>query len=109
MSMGASDTAVLDAAAGPLTDSGADSGLFADPAKTTRTRDLAYDALQESETRYRRLFETARDGILLLNADTGQIPRRIPRKEAMGSGHVRGHSAEQRNVPQAANRGLCPI
>ena len=29
--------------------------------------------LQASETRYRRLFETARDGILLLNADTAQI------------------------------------
>ena len=33
----------------------------------------AFDELQESERRYRRLFETARDGILLLNADTGQI------------------------------------
>jgi diguanylate cyclase (GGDEF)-like protein/PAS domain S-box-containing protein len=30
-------------------------------------------ALRISESRYRRLFETARDGILLLNADTGQI------------------------------------
>jgi PAS domain-containing protein len=26
-----------------------------------------------SETRYRRLFETAQDGILILDADTGQI------------------------------------
>ena len=31
------------------------------------------DALQVSETRYRRLFETAQDGILLLDADSGQI------------------------------------
>ena len=31
------------------------------------------DALKESETRYRRLFETAQDGILLLDADSGQI------------------------------------
>ncbi len=31
------------------------------------------DALKISETRYRRLFETAQDGILLLDADTGQI------------------------------------
>ena len=31
------------------------------------------EALKVSETRYRRLFETALDGILLLNADTGQI------------------------------------
>lgn len=30
-------------------------------------------ALQASESRYRRLFETARDGILLLNAETAQI------------------------------------
>jgi len=30
-------------------------------------------ALQVSETRYRRLFETAQDGILLLDADLGQI------------------------------------
>ncbi len=31
------------------------------------------EALRISETRYRRLFETAQDGILLLNADTAQI------------------------------------
>ncbi len=30
-------------------------------------------ALQVSEMRYRRLFETAQDGILILNGDTGQI------------------------------------
>lgn len=30
-------------------------------------------ALQESEKRYRRLFESARDGILILDADTGKI------------------------------------
>jgi len=33
----------------------------------------ALDALRVSEIRYRRLFETAQDGILLLNADTAQI------------------------------------
>ncbi len=31
------------------------------------------EALQVSETRYRRLFETAQDGILILDADTGRI------------------------------------
>jgi PAS domain S-box-containing protein len=31
------------------------------------------EALKTSETRYRRLFETARDGILILDAGTGQI------------------------------------
>ena len=30
-------------------------------------------ALQASETRYRRLFETAQDGILILDAETGEI------------------------------------
>jgi PAS domain S-box-containing protein len=30
-------------------------------------------ALKDSETRYRRLFETAQDGILILNAKTGMI------------------------------------
>lgn len=33
----------------------------------------ALKALRLSESRYRRLFETARDGILLLNPDTAQI------------------------------------
>jgi len=30
-------------------------------------------ALEASESRYRRLFETAKDGILILNGDTGQV------------------------------------
>jgi PAS domain S-box-containing protein len=34
---------------------------------------LAQEALQASELRYRRLFESAKDGILILNADSGQI------------------------------------
>ena len=33
----------------------------------------AEEALQASELRYRRLFETAQDGILILDGDTGQI------------------------------------
>lgn len=35
--------------------------------------DQVDDALKESEIRYRRLFESAKDGILILNATTGQI------------------------------------
>jgi two-component system CheB/CheR fusion protein len=31
------------------------------------------EALQISELKYRRLFEAAQDGILILNAETGQI------------------------------------
>jgi len=34
---------------------------------------LAQEALQASELRYRRLFESAKDGILILDADSGQI------------------------------------
>jgi len=37
------------------------------------THKQAETALQISETRYRRLFETAQDGILILDADTGKI------------------------------------
>src|SRR5450631_4392892 len=33
----------------------------------------AEDALRASETRYRRLFESAKDGILILDADTGKV------------------------------------
>ena len=33
----------------------------------------AYEAMKASETRYRRLFETAQDGILILDAEAGQI------------------------------------
>jgi len=36
-------------------------------------RKLAENTLTTSETRYRRLFETAKDGILILNAVTGKI------------------------------------
>ncbi len=31
------------------------------------------EALQDSEKRYRRLFESAQDGILILDADTGKV------------------------------------
>jgi len=40
---------------------------------TDAQSDRALKALRVSEARYRRLFETARDGILLLNSDTAQI------------------------------------
>ncbi len=38
-----------------------------------RERKHAETDLRVSETRYRRLFETAQDGILILDADTGEI------------------------------------
>ncbi len=36
-------------------------------------RKLAQEALNASEVRYRRLFESAKDGILILDAETGKI------------------------------------
>ncbi|MDD5472513.1 MAG: PAS domain S-box protein [Candidatus Methanoperedens sp.] len=47
--------------------------IIADLEKPEKGRRRADEALQVSETRYRRLFETAQDGILLLDADTGKI------------------------------------
>jgi two-component system, cell cycle sensor histidine kinase and response regulator CckA len=41
--------------------------------KETFERKRAEEALEESETRYRRLFETAQDAILIFDADTGKI------------------------------------
>ncbi len=38
-----------------------------------RERRRAYEALRTSELRYRRLFESAQDGILLVDAATGEI------------------------------------
>ena len=40
---------------------------------TTTGNEIALEALRLSESRYRRLFETAQDGILLLNSSTAQI------------------------------------
>jgi PAS domain S-box-containing protein len=36
-------------------------------------KEKAVEALQDSEKRYRRLFETAKDGILILDAETGKV------------------------------------
>jgi PAS domain S-box-containing protein len=45
-------------------------------------------ALQQSELRYRRVFECAHDGILILNADTGQIEDANPfMTELLGYAH----------------------
>jgi two-component system, LuxR family, sensor kinase FixL len=41
--------------------------------KDITERKLAEEALQGSELRYRRLFESAKDGILILDGDSGQI------------------------------------
>jgi PAS domain S-box-containing protein len=43
------------------------------PARKVKLPDPENEALVESERRYRRLFETARDGILILDAETGIV------------------------------------
>ena len=46
------------------------------------------EALTKSEVRYRRLFETAKDGILILDADTGRITDANPfLQELLGYSH----------------------
>jgi PAS domain S-box-containing protein/putative nucleotidyltransferase with HDIG domain len=50
-----------------------DAKVAARAGKTDSDRTEAEEALKNSELRYRRLFETARDGILILNAETGLI------------------------------------
>ena len=47
------------------------------------------EALKASEIRYRRLFETAKDGILILNADTGEITDANPfLQDLLGYSHA---------------------
>jgi len=47
-------------------------GLFKTK-KRVQYSDTVVDALRDSEVRYRRLFEAAQDGILIIDADTGCI------------------------------------
>jgi PAS domain S-box-containing protein len=62
------------------------SHLIADSGILERKR--VEDALKVSEIRYRRLFETAKDGILILDADTGRITDVNPfLEELLGYSH----------------------
>ncbi len=49
------------------------SAMFLSIWRDITERKRLQSALQESEVRFRRLFETAQDGILILDAETGQI------------------------------------
>lgn len=76
-----------------------------------------------SELRYRRLFETAQDGILILDADSGKIidvnpflldlarlsVRKRNRPPALGDRPVRRHRSEPGRFRKAANRGVHPL
>jgi len=57
----------------PTTELAAMRQRIAELEEMARERKQAEADLRVSETRYRRLFETARDGILILDADTGEI------------------------------------
>ena len=52
-------------------------------AQNGNSQDRSKDSLRTSEVRYRRLFETAKDGILILNADSGQITDANPYLEVL--------------------------
>ncbi|HBA73048.1 MAG TPA: hypothetical protein DCZ63_12930, partial [Geobacter sp.] len=47
--------------------------ITAPDSKTVPVREKPDKSLINSELRYRRLFESAQDGILILNAETGSI------------------------------------
>jgi len=65
----------MEIAMGRLTTDGSYEKAEARVAETANVRAGAepQSALEASEGRYRRLFETAKDGILILNGDTGQV------------------------------------
>ena len=48
-------------------------GLGKEPKVSDMERNISDDLINASELRYRRLFEAAREGILILDAETGQI------------------------------------
>ena len=59
------------------------------PESVITERKRIEDALKASEIRYRRLFETAKDGILLLDAETGRITDANPfLQDLLGYSHA---------------------
>ncbi|MES2583094.1 MAG: EAL domain-containing protein [Pseudomonadota bacterium] len=64
-------------------------GVARPPDSTAPATAATPEALRVSEMRYRRLFETARDGILLLNASTAEIEDANPfLTELLGYSHA---------------------
>ena len=63
----------LEVNAYPVTDEAGAVSLVTEHVRDITERMRAEHDLEASETRYRRLFEAAKDGILILDADTGKI------------------------------------
>ena len=59
-------------------------------------------ALRASESRYRRLFEAAQDGILLINAETAQIASSTTRAKpaAPGEATISAKTPKRARVPR---------
>ena len=86
-------------------------------------RRRAEAAMKHSEVRYRRLFQTAKDGILILDADTGKVIDANPfmtdllgyshdeflGKELWEIGLFRRHRGEPGRLPGTAREGLRPL
>ncbi|TML18481.1 MAG: PAS domain S-box protein [Actinobacteria bacterium] len=62
-------------------------------------------AVQTSEVRYRRLFETAKDGILILDADTG----RVPGQGTVGDRSVQRQIRKRSRLSTTATTRLYPL
>ena len=81
------------------------------------------DAVIASEIRYRRLFEAAKDGILILDAETGKIIDVNPylidllgywkeyfiEKEIWETRIFKGYSCQQRKIFRITAEGICPL
>jgi PAS domain-containing protein len=74
-------------------------GLNSDVASTQPAN--SGQALRDSEARYRRLFEAAQDGILILDAQTGSITDVNPYVQALR------RIAEQASLNYAQESELC--
>jgi PAS domain S-box-containing protein len=97
--------------AGAMLDEGRTSGVAFVLDITDRKR--AEEQIKTSETRYRRLFESAKDGILILNRESGDVmdanpfmeslsgysPGRARRKTPLGYRVLRGPDCVEGSVP----------
>ncbi len=86
-------------------------------------RKRAEEAVLASEVRYRRLFESAKDGILILDAETGMVVdvnpflvellgfsrEAILEKEGLGTGILQGHYRQPGQLRGIETEGIRPL